>query len=146
MEGTAGPDLGPRRRAPLSTDLLDVEHPQAVTHGEVHGLVGGLVEVLHEGERGVTEAALGRHHAPELEQPHPERVPLEPALERPELHELVRQTERRRLGKTGAAGQLGKTQAPTLGPEDLEQAKGALEDGVTVSLIGPHSLQKLSTT
>jgi hypothetical protein len=92
--------------ARVPADLLRVQHVGAVAHGQVNGLVGGLVEVLHEGQRRLAQPDLDRNQLAELEQADTEDVAAFGPLEQAKLAELLAQPVGGALGQVSALGDL----------------------------------------
>ncbi len=75
MQGKAPRLLGLDRDGTPAGDLLHVQHLLAVQHREVHVLVCGLVEVLHERDRDITEGEAPHCQRAGFPQSQPDPVP-----------------------------------------------------------------------
>ena len=67
------------------------------------GLMRRLVEILHEGQRRLTQPPLTRHGAPHLEEVDPQPVLVVTAFKCTEVNELAGEAVDGRLGKLGAS-------------------------------------------
>ena len=140
VRGQPAADPGTRRHAAVAGDLVDVQHLGAVEHSQVHRLVRGLEQILHERERRLAQVPLPGHELAELEGPHAEPVDAMLAFQHAQLEQLAGQPVHRGLRDPGTAGHLGQGQGPVGRAVGAENPEGPLQHRTSraVSLCGMH--------
>ena len=118
----------------MSANALKVDGLRALEHGQMHGVMGGLVEILQERQRRLAEIAFDPNALAELEQPQPQAVAVGRTFERPLLHERFHETVscclgQVRVGSQYAERELGGSVALE-GTEEIERLAYAA-DAVT---------------
>ncbi len=114
-------DAGRQLHRTVAGDLVDVQHVEAVTDRQVHGLAGDRVQFLQERQRGLAQDALRRNELSQFEQPQAQPVVGSDALEQSQFDHLGRESVHGRLRDATAPRQFGEGQRTRLGVEGLEK-------------------------
>ena len=111
----------------MAPDLLDVEHVEAVAHGEVDRLVRCLVEILHEGQCRFAQAHLDRNQFAELEHGTAQHETFVRPVEQALGEECIDESVCGRLGQISTPGNVREGLGLSRRAERLQNVDPAFE-------------------